>query len=92
MDLLVAAQEAKHYPIDPPDPVEAIKFHMDQQGLKPKHLKPMIGQRNRVYEVLNGKCKPIMATSWRLHRSLGIPTESLIRQPACRLVYLLSNT
>jgi len=73
--------EAKHYPIDPPDPVDAIKFRMEQQGLKPKDLEPMIGRRNRVYEVLNGKRRLTMAMVWKLHTGLGIPAESLIRQP-----------
>lgn len=80
--MLVVAYEAKHHPIAPPDPIEAIKFRMEQQGLKPKDLEPMIGQRNRVYEVLNGKRKLTMAMAWRLHTGLGIPAESLIRQPA----------
>jgi HTH-type transcriptional regulator/antitoxin HigA len=79
---LIEAYEAKHYPIAPPDPVAAIKFRMEQQGLKPKDLEPMIGQRNRVYEVLNGKRKLTMAMVWKLHTGLGIPAESLIRQPS----------
>ena len=78
---LIEAYEAKHYPIAPPDPVQAIKFRMEQQGLTPADLVPMIGQRNRVYEVLNGKRKLTMAMVWRLHTGLGIPAESLIRQP-----------
>ena len=78
---LIEAYEAKHYPISPPNPIEAILFRMEQQGLKPKDLEPMIGQRNRVYEVLNGKRKLTMAMVWRLHIGLGIPAESLIRQP-----------
>jgi hypothetical protein len=49
---LLVAYEAEHYPIDPPDPIDAIKFRMDQQVLKPKDLEPMIGRRNWVYEVL----------------------------------------
>ena len=81
MVTLIEAYEAKHYLIDPPDPVDAIKFRMEQQGLKPKDLEPMIGQRNRVYEVLNGKRKLTMAMVWKLHTGLGIPAESLIRQP-----------
>lgn len=81
MVTLIEAYEAKHYPITPPDPIEAILFRMEQQGLKPKDLEPMIGQRNRVYEVLNGKRKLTMAMVWRLHTGLGIPAESLIRQP-----------
>ena len=79
---LIEAYEAKHYPIAPPDPVQAIKFRMEQQGLTPADLVPMIGQRNRVYEVLNGKRKLTMAMVWKLHTGLGIPAESLIRQPA----------
>lgn len=81
MVTLIEAYEAKHYPITPPDPIEAILFRMEQQGLKPKDLEPMIGQRNRVYEVLNRKRKLTMAMVWRLHVGLGIPAESLIRQP-----------
>ena len=78
---LIEAYEAKHYPMSPPDPIDAILFRMEQQGLKPKDLEPMIGQMNRVYEVLNGKRKLTMAMVWRLHIGLGIPAESLIRQP-----------
>jgi HTH-type transcriptional regulator/antitoxin HigA len=81
MVTLIEAYEAKHYPIAPPDPLEAIKFRMEQQGLNPKALEPMIGQLDRVYEVLNGKRKLTMAMVWRLHTGLGIPAESLIRQP-----------
>lgn len=81
MVTLIEAYETKHYPISPPDPIDAILFRMEQQGLKPKDLEPMIGQRNRVYEVLNGKRKLTMAMVWRLHTGLGIPAESLIRQP-----------
>ena len=78
---LIEAYEAKHYPMSPPDPIEAILFRMEQQGLKPKDLEPMIGQRNRVYEVLNRKRKLTLAMVWRLHTGLGIPAESLIRPP-----------
>jgi HTH-type transcriptional regulator/antitoxin HigA len=79
---LVEAYERKHYPLDLPDPVEAIKFRMEQMGLSPKDLVPMIGRRNRVYEVLNRKRPLTMKMVWRLHRELGIPVESLIRPPA----------
>lgn len=78
---LIEAYQARHYSMSPPDPIEAILFRMEQQGLKPKDLEPMIGQRNRVYEVLNRKRKLTMAMVWRLHIGLGIPAESLIRQP-----------
>jgi HTH-type transcriptional regulator/antitoxin HigA len=76
---LVEAYEAKHYPMDLPDPVEAIKFRMEQMGLAPKDLVPMIGQLNRVYEVLNRKRPLTLKMIWRLHRELGIPAESLIK-------------
>jgi len=79
---LVQAFEQRNFPMDLPDPVEAIKFRMDQQGLQPKDLEPMIGQRNRVYEILNRKRPLTLPMIWRLHTGLGIPAESLIRQPA----------
>jgi HTH-type transcriptional regulator/antitoxin HigA len=77
---LVEAYEAKHYPMDLPDPVEAIRFRMEQSGLAPRDLVPMIGQLNRVYEVLNRKRPLTLKMIWRLHRGLGIPAESLIKQ------------
>jgi HTH-type transcriptional regulator/antitoxin HigA len=76
---LVEAWEAKHIPIDLPDPVAAIKYHMEQQGLAPKDLVPYIGSRNRVYEVLNRKRPLTLKMVWRLHSGLGIPAESLIK-------------
>jgi HTH-type transcriptional regulator/antitoxin HigA len=76
---LVEAWEAKHYPIDLPDPVDAIKYHMEQKGLQPRDLVPSIGSRNRVYEVLNRKRNLTLQMVWRLHRNLGIPAESLIK-------------
>ncbi len=82
LSTLVESYEQRHFPMDLPDPVEAIKFRMDQQGLEPKDLEPMIGQRNRVYEVLNRKRPLTLAMVWRLHTGLGIPAESLIRQPS----------
>lgn len=78
---LVEAYEQRHFPLELPDPVEAIKFEMDQKGLSAKDLEPMIGRRNRVYEVLNRKRSLTLKMIWRLHRSLGIPAESLIRPP-----------
>ena len=79
---LVEAYEAKHFPLDLPDPVEAIKFAMEQRNLTVKDLVPYIGQPNRVYEVLNRKRPLTMAMVWKLHKGLGIPAESLIRQAA----------
>lgn len=78
---LVEAYERKHYPLDLPDPVEAIKFRMEQMDLTPKDLVPMIGRLNRVYEVLNHKRPLTLKMIWRLHNQLGIPAESLIKQP-----------
>ena len=77
--MLVEAYEAKHYQILPPDPVEAIKFRMEQAGLKPKDLQPMIGGLNRVYEILNHKRPLTLRMIWKLHSMLGIPAESLIQ-------------
>lgn len=82
LSILVQAYEAKNFPMDLPDPVEAIKFRMEQKGLQPKDLEPMIGRLNRVYEILNRKRPLTMPMVWRLHAGLGIPAESLIRQPA----------
>jgi HTH-type transcriptional regulator / antitoxin HigA len=76
---LVEAWEAKQYPFDLPDPVEAIKYHMDQNGLEPRDLIRFIGSRNRVYEVLNRKRPLTLRMVWRLHKGLGIPAESLIK-------------
>ena len=81
---LVEAYEGKHYRFDLPDPVEAIKFRMEQSGLTPKDLVPMIGQLNRVYEVLNRRRPLTLQMIRRLHGALGIPAESLINQPGER--------
>ena len=80
--ILVEVYEAKHYPISLPDPIEAIKFRMEQAGLKPKDLQPMIGGLNRVYEILNRKRPLTLKMIWNLHTMLGIPAESLIQQSA----------
>jgi len=77
--VLVEAWEAKHYPLDLPDPIEAIKYHMEQQGLSALDLMPFIGGRNRVYEVLARKRPLTLKMIWRLHKGLGIPAESLIK-------------
>ena len=76
---LVQAYEAQQYPIDLPDPVEAIKFRMEQQGLTPKDLEPMIGRINRVYEVLNRSRPLSMTMVRRLNAGLGISAECLIQ-------------
>src|SRR3970040_189216 len=75
---LVEAYEKKHYRFDLPDPVEAIKFRMEQKRMTPKDLVPMIGRINRVYEVLSRRRPLTLAMIQRLHSDLGIPAESLI--------------
>lgn len=77
---LIEAYERKHFPMDLPDAVEAIKFRMEQQGLTPKDLEPLIGRSNRVYEVLNRKRGLTLAMIQKLHLGLGIPAESLLRR------------
>ena len=76
---LIEVYEEQHYPIDPPDPIEAIKFRMEQQGLTRKDLEAMIGTRTRIAEVLSRKRSLSIAMIRRLHKSLGIPVEILIR-------------
>src|SRR3990172_4214004 len=64
---LVEAYETKHYPLDLPDPDEAIRFRMEQKGMTPKDLVPMIGRINRVYEVLSRRRPLTLAMIQRLH-------------------------
>lgn len=78
---LVESYEAKHFPLDLPDPIEAIKFEMERRGLTARDLEPMIGKRNRVYEILNRKRPLTLKMIWKLHEGLGIPAESLIKPP-----------
>ena len=77
---LVQAYEAEHYPIDPPDPIEAIRFRMDQSGMAVKDLVPFIGPLNRVYEVLARKRPLTLHMIRRLNKGMGIPAEVLIGQ------------
>lgn len=76
---LVEAYETKHYPLELPDPVEAIKYTMESKGLTVKDLEPMIGRSNRVYEILNRRRPLTLKMIWELHHKLGIPAESLVR-------------
>lgn len=82
LTLLVNKYEEDHYPLPPSDPVEAIKFRMDQQGLTPRDLEPFIGSSGRVSEVLNRKRKLSLAMIKRLHAGLRIPYESLLADVA----------
>jgi HTH-type transcriptional regulator/antitoxin HigA len=76
---LIDAYETEHYPMDPPDPIEAIKFRMEQQGLTRRDLEGIIGTRTRVAEILNRKRGLSIAMIRRLNERLGIPAEVLIR-------------
>jgi len=74
---LVEAYEEQHYKIDAPDPIEAIKFRMEQEGLKQKDLVAIVGSKSRVSEVLNRKRKLTIEMIRNLHKQLHIPVESL---------------
>ena len=76
---LIDAYETEHYPMDPPDPIEAIKFRMEQRGLTRRDLEEIIGTRTRIAEVLNRKRGLSIAMIRRLHERLGISAEVLIR-------------
>lgn len=76
---LVDAYENTHEPMDPPDPIEAIKFRMEQQGLTRKDLEPILGSRMRVTEILSRKRSLSIRMIRRLHSELGISAEILIK-------------
>jgi HTH-type transcriptional regulator/antitoxin HigA len=76
---LVDAYEGEHHPMDPPDPIEAIRFRMEQQGLTRRDLEGIIGTRTRIAEVLNRKRGLSIGMIRRLHEQLGISAEVLIR-------------
>jgi len=80
--VLIDDYESRHHPIDPPDPVEAIKFRMEQMNLTRKDLEPLIGPRGRVAEVLNRRRPLSLAMIRSLHQELQIPLESLITNSA----------
>jgi HTH-type transcriptional regulator/antitoxin HigA len=76
---LIDAYENEHEPIDPPDPIEAIMFRMEQQGLTRKDLENLLGSRARVAEILNRKRELSIGMIRRLHAGLGISADVLIR-------------
>ncbi len=78
--LLVERYEQEHFPIDLPDPVEAIRFRMEQEGLRQKDLEKFFPGKNRVSEVLNRKRPLSLGMIRSLHRGLGIPAEVLLRE------------
>jgi HTH-type transcriptional regulator/antitoxin HigA len=77
---LVEAYERRHFPMDLPDAVAAIQFRMEQQGLTVQDLEPVIGRRNRVYEILGRKRPLTLRMIQGLHARFGIPAESLLKQ------------
>ena len=81
---LVDAYEAKHHPIDLPDPIEAIKVRMEELGVRRKDLEAIIGSKSKVSEVLSGKRPLSIAMIRRLHSELGIPAEVLIQEAGSR--------
>ena len=85
--LVVETYEKERFPIAPPDPVDAIRFRMDQAGLSQRDLVPYIGSKSKVSEVLSGKRPLSLRMIRRLHEGLGIPLEVLVgkgREPANR--------
>jgi HTH-type transcriptional regulator / antitoxin HigA len=78
---VIEAYETKHFPIAPPDPIDAIEFQMEQRGMSARDLQALIGTRSRVHEILNRKRPLSMAMVRRLHAGLGIAAETLIREP-----------
>lgn len=86
MTLLIEKYEKETFPMDRPDPVEAIRFRMDQQGLSNKDLIPFLGSASKVSEVLSGKRSLSLAMIRRLSQGLGMPVEVLIQEPRARSV------
>ncbi|MGM0783324.1 MAG: helix-turn-helix domain-containing protein [Pseudomonadota bacterium] len=82
LSILIEKYEDEHYPVGPSDPIDAIKFRMEQQGLTPRDLEPYIGPSGRVSEVLNRKRKLSLRMIRRLHDGLNIPYESLMNESA----------
>jgi HTH-type transcriptional regulator/antitoxin HigA len=76
---LVEAYEARHHPIEVPDPIAALEYVMEQRGVTRADLVPLLGSRSRVSEILNRKRRLTMEMAWRLHRELGIPAEAVIK-------------
>ncbi|GAB4169434.1 MAG: hypothetical protein Tsb0017_17980 [Geothermobacteraceae bacterium] len=89
--MLVDTYENETHPIDLPDPIEAIRFRMDQAGLKQKDLAPYIGSTSKVSEVLSGKRSLSLAMMRNLHRELGIPAEVLLQEPGAKLTKPLAG-
>jgi len=80
LSILIEKYEEKHYPIAMPDPIEAIKFKMEQMGMKQKDLAEIVGFTSRVSEILNRKRKLTLSMIRKLNRALHIPTEVLVQE------------
>jgi len=80
LSLLIENYEEEHFPIEAPDPIEAIKFRMEQMGYKQKDLADIIGYRGRVSEILNRKRKLTLDMIRKLHETLQIPTDVLLQE------------
>lgn len=78
--VLIEAYEREHFPIAPPDPIEAIKFRLDQLGLKNSDLVKYLGLKSRVSEILSGKRKLTVAMMKKIHHGLGVSAESLLAE------------
>jgi HTH-type transcriptional regulator/antitoxin HigA len=85
LSTLVEAYERTHFPMDLPDAVDAIKFRMEQSGLTVKDLEPVIGRKNRVYEVLSRRRTLTLRMIEGLHSKFGIPAESLLKQRTTKM-------
>jgi len=77
---LLEAYEERHWRVDPPDPIDAIRLRMEQRGLTRRDLEKVLGSRSRVSEILNRRRPLTLEMIRRLHRELGIPAESLIKR------------
>lgn len=77
--LVIDDYERKHWPIDPPDPVEAIKFRMQTSGYSQADLGRILGSRQRASDILGRKRRLTLSMAWKLHRQWDIPAESLIQ-------------
>jgi HTH-type transcriptional regulator / antitoxin HigA len=84
LSALIEAYEAKHWPIAPPDPVDAIKYRMEQAGYRQSDLGRLIGSKSRASEIMNRKRVLTMEQAYRLHREWHIPAESLLQPYALK--------
>ena len=84
LSLIVEDYERRRWPIDPPDPIDAIKYRMETGGLSQADLGHLLGSRQRASDILTGKRGLTMRMAWKLHREWGIPAEALIAPPQSR--------